>query len=407
MPQENTSVPKIKVARYAAPTVRAVKVTGVITSKPLDNGPLGAYQTVLLNPRTGELKFHENAQCWEPWNPAWKSISDVPREIYERWHPGKFFSGVGPHMWFEPVPELLSWTIDSGVPGLPYLNTAAANALLEELTPYAQQLTDNLFEAGGDLDWSADSARAGRNIRRLCSRHREARPPEADGDLVDYGEIVNRFPQAYRPELLRGKLDQLADGCESITRFLGFNEPWHEEIKKVFGAPYSDGSGIRLDVLGVRAWYRTVLQDGDPRPLQEFATWDAEHGRLTSSGITSTSTDSAVEAWADREEGDAARQGWRLLHVQEAGYQYREQVRARDWDRLAVVGADVAWMEDETDHVQDELDSKRAERLALVTATIRWGRTDNEIAVRARLTRRAVFKIRESVSDAMTGCQSR
>jgi hypothetical protein len=52
-------------------------------------------------------------------------------------------------------------------------------------------------EAGGNLDWSAASLRAGRNIRRLCSRHRQAAPPDVDGDLVDYGEIISRFPQVY------------------------------------------------------------------------------------------------------------------------------------------------------------------------------------------------------------------
>ncbi|MET7852373.1 hypothetical protein [Streptomyces avermitilis] len=247
------SVAEVEVARYAAPRVHAVEVTDVITSKPLDDLPPGAYQSVLLAPRTGELKFHENPQRWEPWNPAWKAINDVPHEIYTRWHPGTFFSGVGPHTWFQEIPELLSWTIDSGVEELPYLDVAAANSLLEELTPYAQLLMDSLFDAGGDLDWSAASARAGRNIGRLCSRHRQAAPPDVDADLVDYGEIITRFPQAYRPELLRRPLDQLADGCESITRFLGYNEHWHEEIKKVFGAPYHDGSGVGLDVLGVRA----------------------------------------------------------------------------------------------------------------------------------------------------------
>ncbi|MFJ4979191.1 hypothetical protein ACIP6X_28275 [Streptomyces coeruleorubidus] len=96
----------------------------------------------------------------------------------KRWHPGAPFSVIGPHAWFEEVPELLSWTIDSGVPELPYLDVAAANALLEELTPYAQHLMDNLFEAGGDLDWCAASVRTVRNIRRLCSRHRQAAPPD-------------------------------------------------------------------------------------------------------------------------------------------------------------------------------------------------------------------------------------
>jgi len=93
--------------------------------------------------------------------------------------------------------------------------------------------------------------------------------------------------------------------------------------------------------------------------------------------------------------------------VQQAAHEHRAHLRARDWARLAVVTADVAWMKDETDHVQEELERRRAEDLALVTATFRWGRTDSEIAIRGRLTRRAVFKIRESVSDATTGCQPR
>src|SRR4051812_26165640 len=110
------SVPKPDVARYAAPRVHAVPVTDVITAKPLADRHPGSYQNVLLNPRTGELKFHENTEAWEPWNPAWRAINDVPREIWKRWHPGTPFSGIGPHAWFEEVPELLSWTIDSGVP---------------------------------------------------------------------------------------------------------------------------------------------------------------------------------------------------------------------------------------------------------------------------------------------------
>jgi hypothetical protein len=142
MTHEDMPVPQVQVARYTAPRVRVTPVTDVITSKPLDGRLPGAYQKVLLNPRTGELRFHENPQSWEPWNPAWKAINDVPREMYERWHPGTFFSGVGPHSWFEEVPELLSWTIDSGVPELPYLDVDAANALLEELTPYTQELME-------------------------------------------------------------------------------------------------------------------------------------------------------------------------------------------------------------------------------------------------------------------------
>lgn len=399
MTHESLSVPQVQVARHTAPRVRATPVTDVITSQPL-RWP-GHYQNVLLNTRTGELRFHENPESWEPWDPAWKAINDVPREIWKRWHPGTFFSGVGPHSWFEEVPELLSWTVDSGVEELPYLDADAANALLTELAPHAQELVDNLFDAGGDLDWSAASARAGRTIRRLCSRYRKAAPADADGDLVDYSDIVARFPKVYHPELLRRPLDQLPNDCEAITRYLGCNEHWHEDIKKVFGTPHHDGSGIGLDVLGVRAWYRTVLMSGDPRPLKEFRDWDAEHDRLAASNLTSTSTDTEVEAWADREEENAARQGWRLLHVHEAGREYRAQLRARDWDRLAVVGADVASMEEaDTTYAEEDLEPVCAERLTLATAVIGWGRSDSEVALRARLSRQAVRQIRDSVSDA-------
>jgi hypothetical protein len=389
----NKDMPAVEVARYAAPRVRPVPVTEVISSQPLDERSRpGGYQKVLLATRTGELRFHENTQHLEPWDPAWTAINDVPRATWNRWHPGTRFSGVGPHRWFEPVPELLSWPIDSGVAELPYLDVAAANALLEELAPYAQALLDGLFDAAGDLDWSADSARAGRNIARLCSHHRQAARPEVDADLVDYARIVARFPQVYRPELLRMPLDKLASECESITRFLGPSDTWHAEIKKVFGTPHRDGSGVGLKVLGVRAWYRTVLLDGDPRPVREFADWDAEHGRLAAGEITSSTTDTDVDAWADREDERAARQGWRLLGAQEAAHSHRAQLRARDWDRLAVVGADVARLE-------DELEPKRAERLRLVTEAIGWDRSDSEIATRARVSRQAVHKIRGRITS--------
>ncbi|WP_127354945.1 hypothetical protein [Actinacidiphila soli] len=68
------------------------------------------------------------------------------------------------------------------------------------------------------------------------------------------------------------------------------------EPKSEFGKPYSDGSGIGLQVLGVRAWYRTVLMNGDPRPLKEFADWDAEQDRLAASEINSTTTDAELAA---------------------------------------------------------------------------------------------------------------
>ena len=382
---ETVPVPQIEVATYQAPRVTITTVESVIPSEPVPGSHApGHYQHVLLNTVTGELAFHESTQHREPWDPSWRAVNDVPKSTWKRWHPGKLFlPGSGPHMWFEPVPELLSWTVDSGFPGHPYLDVEAANALLELVKPYAQELLDGLFEAGGELDWSAASAHAGRNLCRLTSRHREAAPREVDADLVDFAEIVQRFPQVYHPELLRLSLDKLAHECEIHTRYLGCDN-WHPEIKKVFGTPYRDGSGVYLQVTGVRSWYRTVLLAGDPREPRDFADWDAAHGSLTASGITSQSTDAELDVWIEQEETRAAQQGLRLFGTREAAYSHRARLREQDWDRLAVVGAECA-----------RLEKYLAERRQLVTRAIAWGYSDSDIAGRARVSRQAVHKLRD------------
>ncbi|WP_438297804.1 hypothetical protein [Streptomyces sp. HUAS TT7] len=378
-------VPQVEVATYQAPQVTVTPVTSVVPTEPVEPGRWpGGYQSVLLNTRTGELSFHESTEHREVWDPRWKAINDVPKETWNRWHPGKpFMPGSGPHMWFEQVPELLSWHVDSGFEGHPYLDVEAANALLQTLVPTAQQLLDGFFEAGGELDWSAASARAGRQLCRLTSRHREAAQPEVDADLVDFADLVARCPQVYRPEMLGLSLDKLEHECEIQTRYIGANEHWHEEVKKVFGRPYSDGSGIGLQVTGVRSWYRTVLLDGDPRPARDFRDWDAEHGRLAAATITSETTDAELERWIDAEEHRAAQQGVRIFGTKDAAYELRAQLREQDWDRLAVVGAEVA-----------RLEKYREERTKLVARVTQWGYGDSDIAGRARMSRQAVHKLR-------------
>ncbi|MFJ4979190.1 hypothetical protein ACIP6X_28270 [Streptomyces coeruleorubidus] len=134
--------------------------------------------------------------------------------------------------------------------------------------------------------------------------------------------------------------------------------------------------------------------------------WDAEHERLTASKITSTSTDTQLDAWAELEEENAARHGWRLLHTQEAAYAYRAQLRDRDWDLLAVVSADIAGMEDaDVPCPKKQLEPKRAERTKLVAAAISWGRTDSEVAIRARVPRRAGRQLREGADATAAGSQ--
>ncbi|MGW3491890.1 hypothetical protein [Streptomyces sp. NPDC001054] len=384
--QPTVSVPKVEVVTYQAPRVVITPVTEVISPEPVQGRRApGAYQHVLLDTGTGELSWHESTEHREPWNPAWKAINDVPRETWKRWHPGKVFSpgSVGPHMWFEPVPELINWTVDSGFGGRPYLNVEDANALLELVAPYAQEVLDGFYEAGGELDWSAAAAHAARNICRVISRSQQAAPREVDAHLVDFAEIVQRFPQVYRPEMLRLSLDNLAEECEYQTRFIGTNKQWHEEVKKVFGTPYHDGSGVSLDVLGVRSWYRTLLLDGDPRPTRDFRDWDAEHGRLAAATITSETTDAELERWIGAEEHRAAQQGVRILGAKDAAYELRAQLREQDWDRLAVVGAEVA-----------RLEKYREERTKLVGRVTQWGYGDSDVAGRARMSRQAVHKLR-------------
>ncbi|MFI5687669.1 hypothetical protein [Streptomyces sp. NPDC051636] len=201
MTNHDVAVPEVEVARYAAPRVSVSPVTQVIWPEPLDKRSMpGQYQKVLLDTRTGELRFHENTRHLEPWNPAWKATNDVPRETWNRWYPGTGFAHNGPHMWFGPVPQLLSWTVDSGVEELPYLDIAAANALLHELTPVAQALMDGLFDGGGDLDWSAASARAGRNIRRLVSETTDRRWNSQTGTLNTAAWPLVRSPPPPRKE---------------------------------------------------------------------------------------------------------------------------------------------------------------------------------------------------------------
>jgi hypothetical protein len=379
--------PSVEVSRYDAPAVRRRPVTEVIPSEPVaDSHAPGRYQHVLLHTRTGELRFHESTQHREVWDSDWTAINDVPGETWKRWHPGTRFTGVGPHMWFQPVPELVSWTVDSGSsPDDPYLDVEGANDLLELIEPYAQQLLAGLYEADGDLDWSADAARAGRQITRLCSRHRQPAAPEVDGDLADYSDIVHSHPQAYRPWMLTLGLQRLAEECEDITRYLGSPHPaWHPEIAQALGVP-EPGGHPRLEVLGVRSWYLTALLHGDPRPTLEWADWDAQHRRLDSGEISSSSTDEELEAWATREETRAADAGVRLLGAVEAVYDHRGHLRRRDWDRLAVVGTELS-----------RLEALRAERSELVARAMRWGYGDSDIASRARMSRQAVHKARQA-----------
>jgi hypothetical protein len=261
--EDAVRVPAVTVPRYAAPRVTATPVTEVISQVPGPDWCMdspGHYQQVLLDTRTGKLSFFESALHLEP--------RPLDKDAWNRWHPGTLFTGTGPHEWYKPVPGLLSWIIDSGVPTWAYLDAAAASTLLSEIAPYAQALLDWLFDTG-ELDWSARAVKAGRDIAGLCSRRRAA-DGRAEG-LADYGDIIGRFPYLADEDILMLAPGEMDSRCESITRFLGINEHWHPEVTEAFGAPwpgYEDEGSLHVDALGVRAWYRATagVVPGDAMP---------------------------------------------------------------------------------------------------------------------------------------------
>jgi hypothetical protein len=408
--------PAVTPARYNAPRVTVVPVTTTISSEPANGRSRpGHYQRVLLDTTAGELRFYESTEHLEAWDAQWTAINDVPRETWRRWHPGTSFTGSGPHQWFQPVPAAICWTVDSGMAQLPYLDADAANALLRRLAPHAQDLLDGLYDVSGhplpagavdgwtdrviearpagcaELDWSAASAHAGRNIGRLCSR--DPYTTDADPELADYEAIVASHPQVYRPELTQKADVALARECEFITRFLGGNGHWHEEITQTYGEKRIDGEGksyTRLDVLGVRAWY--LAARNIPLPARDFGTWDAEHGALAASGITALTSDDDLEAWAARQQDAASKIGQSLLGALDAGRAYRQQQREADWDRLASVGAEVQRRE-------SELAALRVVRRGLVATATLWRTSDTEIGTQARMTRQGVHDIRTADRD--------
>ncbi|MFG3013833.1 hypothetical protein ACGFZB_26035 [Streptomyces cinerochromogenes] len=63
--------------------------------------------------------------------------------------------------------------------------------------------------------------------------------------------------------------------------------------------------------------------------------------------------------------------------------------RARDGDRLAVVGADAAGTEEaDVPCAEAELELVRTDLLMSAIAAIGWGRSDSEVALRARMSLR-------------------
>ncbi|MFJ5122353.1 hypothetical protein [Kitasatospora sp. NPDC088548] len=151
----------------------------------------------------------------------------------------------------------------------------------------------------------------------------------------------------------------------------------------------------------MRSWYRTVLLRGDPRPVVEFADWDAEHKALADSASTSMTTDAGLGAWAERETTRAGSAGIHLFGALEAAHAHRTALREQDWNRLAVTGADIAEMKAEA-AADTGIERLEAEQAVLIGRAIAWGRSDSSIARRARTSEQTVTSLRGTATGDST-----
>jgi hypothetical protein len=207
----------------------------------------GHYQHVLLDTRTGELAFH----CGDWRNPP--IHGQCTRAEWKAQYPGRLFvRNGGPHQWFEPVPDLLCWVIDSGVKERPYLNAVQAAHFLDLLIPLAQRLLDHLLPIPGttDRDYSPEAASAGRDIDRACSRHVES-PLGLRPNLVLMDRVVEVMPELVKPRWATADDATLDQEAEMFTRFFAYHHP---QLHRLLDVPEPTSSFGRLEILGARAW---------------------------------------------------------------------------------------------------------------------------------------------------------
>ncbi|MBL1086827.1 hypothetical protein JK359_33520 [Streptomyces actinomycinicus] len=194
----------------------------------------GHFQQIVLDLRTKDLFFHG-----EDWR--------VPREAQSRIPASGLFA---PFHWLN-VPDIIYWVIDSGIPVAerPYLTVDEGNAFAHQLAPLAQTLLDHLLPVPGTdaLDWSAESASAGRDIEAACTRYQH--PPKGRRpELVNMSEAVKACPEIVRPEWAHYTDARLDDTAEYLNR-CGLHH--HPAIAQALGfGPQTP----RASLVGTRAW---------------------------------------------------------------------------------------------------------------------------------------------------------
>ncbi|WP_086708935.1 hypothetical protein [Streptomyces antimycoticus] len=350
----------------------------------------GHYQQIVLDTRTGELRFH----C-EDWTRR-QSRTEIADS--QQWT-------INPITWVT-VPRVLYWIIQSGVDELPYLTAEEGNALAHRIAPTAQDLLDHLRPIPGtdELDWSAAAITAGHAVDQMTDR-----PGGTHGygyALVDMERAVAVLPGMVRrhwAELPDAELDQAA---EDVNRLAGCNERWWPELPSLLGL-----ENRKLRVVGTRAWlYQHRLDraggrtpvDADKWLTLRYGMWvgpasvpaDAEEPP-PSLISTDDDTQALIQA-AEIADGAAHAQGIRLLNTVDVLHRFRREMRVRLVEELDTFGR-------RRKSAENELAKARTATNSRILQIIGWGDpswdNDAELARRAQMSRQAVNKLRDQLTD--------
>jgi hypothetical protein len=400
-----TAAPTVPRNTDAVQVVHVAIPDGVVLPPlPCREDRAGHYQKVLLNVRTGELSFF--CTDWRVYVPFPEEGED--RTLWESQHPGASPQTSVGMATTRPVPNLLSFTIDTWTPidgpavvppptpAWVYMTREQGEAFVASLVPLAQQLVDNLFRVPGtdDLEWSAESAATVQAIYDACSRDQQG-PREGDVSLEGMVNFAGAAEAV--PELVKGEWAEMDDAAldseaDSLNRVAG---RWHPQLKERFGRPYRDGSGTHLDVYGARSWLYAYRAHVAEHPVLNAAAWFAQPDHTLTRRVTADHDNGALAEFADREREAAAREGVKLVGVERVIRAYRDDLRERI-------------LEDDLPRACEQVERlKRAKatRSGLLGQIIGWGdpryhsNNDAELGRRAGLTRQAVNRLRKVLTD--------
>ncbi|MFJ9523246.1 hypothetical protein ACIRPK_34025 [Kitasatospora sp. NPDC101801] len=345
--------------------------------RPVPPGPPGTdaghYQRVRLNLATGELKF--DAANW----PVEERTRTRPRS-----------GAMYPLREWEYVPEELYWIVDSGFATRPHLTVEQGNALARRAWDAAQELVSSLQEVPGtgEYDWSAAAIRAGNEITRLCHRN-----PAGYSDryiYADMADAVAAVPEIVRPVWVDYRNEQLDYDAGALTRLLGSNQMWHEDLLVLLGHDRADRH--RFSVVGTRAWlYRFREEKAGGRQALDAVRWfTADRGRPVEGRVPVEAAEKDLQLLATAEQREATMENVLLVGTVEVLRAERDRARQVLVDQLADLGVR------REDAIRDAKLARAAVNARLLQISS-WGdqRYENqaELAKSARMTRQAVSQL--------------